>query len=316
MKLPQLRFERAGIHTTLQDHGRPRYQHLGIGESGAMDVTALSALNFLLDQRQAVLEFTTIGPKLVLEGGDVTFAAGGDFEFDIVTSGVRIPGKCYRTYTISAGDRIEVSRIATGTYGYLAFANRILIDPVLDSLSMDTRSGIGPLDGRSFQSQDVIPLGDLTSSVRRKLRGIPSTYRPRIIRYLPGPQHDRFQPDLDGLTFCVDHRKNRVAMRLLGSKIVNTKSPDIPSEGIVKGAIQITPDGDPIVLLSDHGTVGGYPKIGVVISADFETLAQMPVNAEFQFRRVDFAEADRARMFEDQRIQRLCSMENINDTSK
>lgn len=105
-------------------------------------------------------------------------------------------------------------------------------------------------------------------------------------------------------------------MRLLGSKIVNTKSPDIPSEGIVKGAIQITPDGDPIVLLSDHGTVGGYPKIGVVISADFETLAQMPVNAEFQFRRVDFAEADRARMFEDQRIQRLCSMENINDTSK
>ena len=311
-----LRFERAGLHTTLQDRGRPGYQHLGVGESGVIDITVMQALNFLLARDQAVLEFTTVGPVLVVEGGAVTFAAGGDFEFDIIVSGVAIPGRCYRTYTLSTGDRIQVTTTPPGTYGYLAFGNALLVDPVLGSLSMDTRSGIGPWPGRSFQNGDEIPLGEIAVGGNQRLRQVPSPYRSRVIRYLPAPQHDRFQQDLDGLTFRVDHRKNRVGMWLQGHRIQDSAAHDIMSEGIVKGAVQITPEGEPIVLLSDHGTVGGYPKIGVVISADFENLAQMPTGSEFVFRRVDFQEADRARAFEDRRRSQICSKENLDAASE
>lgn len=287
-----------GMLTTVQDGGRVGCQKYGVPVSGAMDVVALRAANRLAGNREgaAALEMTVIGPELRFEEPAVIVLTGGNL-------GPRLSGQpvpMWQPVRVATGAVLSFSGRRDGLRGYLAIGGGIDVPEVLGSRSTYTRSGFGGYQGRAIRAGDRIPLGrseadDTPAAKHGPARAVP-VYRPdRTVRVILGPQDDAFTEEgvrtFLGETYAVSAQSDRIGCRLQGPPIRHRSGADIVSDGTPFGAVQVSGDGMPIVLMADRGTTGGYTKIATVVSVDLPALAQAAPGDRIRFTAIAAAEA-------------------------
>jgi len=289
---------RAGINTTYQDKGRFHMQHLGLAPGGCMDLKAFIIANALVgnNPEDGVLEFAYQGPLLKLVKGETKIVITGNVLFQIIkTNNKIINGECNKSYDLNEGDQIDILATRKSAYGYLAVEGGFDVKPFCNSVSILARAHIGPNDGEKIKIKDKIIIKRNSSNKKNFETKVPIKDK-NIIRVLNGPQFDYFskesQKDFFSKDYKITNLTDRMGMRLQGSTIKNTVSTNIRSEGITKGAIQVPADGQPIVLLTDYPTIGGYPKIANVISADYHLLAQKIPGEKILFQNVELREAE------------------------
>ncbi|MFJ5830997.1 biotin-dependent carboxyltransferase family protein [Streptomyces sp. NPDC093089] len=265
---------RAGALTTVQDLGRAGYAHLGVPRSGALAPTAVRLVNRLVGNAEsaAVLETTVDGCALRPRCA-VTVAVGG------APCPVRVDGRPAAWGTgvrVAAGAVLEIGAAVRGLRSYVAFGGGIGAEPVLGSRSTDLLSGLGP---EPLTEGTVLPLGAETA-VRGRVDAPPWPGPPDelVLRVRLGPRDDWFTAaalrTLATRAYRVSPASNRIGLRLEGPALERAVPGELASEGMVLGAVQVPPDGHPVVFLADHPTTGGYPVVGVVREADLEAAAQ------------------------------------------
>ncbi|MEU8591371.1 biotin-dependent carboxyltransferase family protein [Streptomyces sp. NPDC048664] len=270
---------RAGALTTVQDLGRPGHAHLGVPRSGALDMPAAALVNRLVGNPPgaAVLE-TTLDGCAVRPRHEVTVVVGGapcavtvDGRPAAWGAPVRVPG----------GALLDVGRARGGVRGYVGVAGGVAVEPVLGSRSTDLLSGLGPAP---LATGDVLPLGEPARGGRAGAGVDAAAWvappAELVLRVTLGPRHDWFTAE-SVRTFLtrayrVSSASNRVGLRTEGPALVRAPAlrRELPSEGMVSGAVQVPPDGRPVVFLADHPTTGGYPVVGVVRGADLAAAGQ------------------------------------------
>ena len=290
---------RAGINSTFQDQGRENFYHIGIPFSGAMDNRNFVISNALVnnDDKQGVIEFAYQGPLFEFNGENISFSITGDVKFKIIKKdNTIINGECYKSYILNHKDKLDIISTNKSIYGYLAVSGGFSLDKILNSYSTFSRANVGPYNGKKLFLKQKIFINKRNRPLQSKqVKYLNSKIE--YIRILKGTNYDYFSKEgIDNFLtkeFVVTKLTDRMGMRIAGPKIQNIKEKNIRSEGIVKGTIQIPPDGNPIIMLSDHGTIGGYPKIGVVISADYDKLVQLVPNTKIKFKLIDLHEAEK-----------------------
>jgi biotin-dependent carboxylase-like uncharacterized protein len=273
-----------GLLTTVQDLGRSGFAHLGVSRSGALDVPALVRANALVGNPDtaAGLETTLTGVSLRAEA-DVTIAVAGAVA-PITVDGE--PVAFDTAFPVGAGAVVEVGPAQTGVRSYVAVAGGFTVAAVLGSRSTDTLSGLGP---PPMRAGFVLPIGASPQPRPESMPALPSAPAESelTIRIRMGPRHDWFSvPARDALLaepYTLTVKSNRVGARLAGPNLSRSVAGELPSEGIVLGAIQVTADGQPLVFLADHPTTGGYPVIAVVERADLPLLAQARPGTAIRF---------------------------------
>ena len=203
-------------------------------------------------------------------------------------------GECYRTIEINNGDIIDIISTNKSVYGYFSVNGGFKLEKVWDSFSTTIRAKVGPNNGQKLIDDQEIKLKEGNSSSQRKLDYIDTKIE--FIRVIKGTNFNYFSEqsikDFFSKRFEVTKLTDRMGMRIHGIKLINENYTNIKSEGLVKGTIQIPADGNPIILLSDHGTIGGYPKFGVVISADYDKLVQITPGSKIKFKEIDLKDAE------------------------
>ncbi|MFF3609526.1 biotin-dependent carboxyltransferase family protein [Streptomyces sp. NPDC002463] len=265
---------RAGALTTVQDLGRTGYAHLGVPRSGALDPAAVRLVNRLVGNPEdsAVLETTVSGCALRPRCA-VTVAVGG------APCPVRVDGRPAAwgtTVRVGAGSVLEVGTAVRGLRSYVAVGGGIAVAPVLGSRSTDLLSGLGPAP---LVEDTVLPLGpDTGAGVAVDAPPWPGPPDELVLRVRLGPRDDWFTADalraLSTRAYRVSPASNRIGLRLGGPPLERAVAGELPSEGMVLGAVQVPPDGRPVVFLADHPTTGGYPVVAVVREADLGAAAQ------------------------------------------
>ena len=294
---------RAGINSTFQDQGRENFYHMGLPFSGAMDNRNFVISNALVnnEDKQGVIEFAYQGPLFEFNGENISFSITGDVKFKIIKKdNTIINGECYKSYILTHKDKLDIISTNKSVYGYVAVSGGFSLDKILNSYSTFSRANVGPFDGKKLFLKQKILINKINQQLQSKqVKYLNSKIE--YIRILKGTNYDYFSKEgiNNFLTkeFVVTKLTDRMGMRIEGPKIENIKEKNIRSEGIVKGTIQIPPDGNPIIMLSDHGTIGGYPKIGVVISADYDKLVQLVPNTKIKFKLIDLHEAEKLYKF-------------------
>ena len=288
---------REGINSTFQDLGRNNFYHIGLPFSGAMDKRNYLIANKLVGNQhnEAVIEFAYQGPLLKIEEGNINFAISGDVKFNIKKDDKLFNGQCYKTYFLSKNDEIDIISTNKSVYGYFAVSGGFELNKNFGSFSTTVRANVGSNNGNKLSKNEKFLIKDIKNkNISKNIEYINS--KVEYIRILKGTNFDYFSDDsINDLTskkFIVSKLSDRMGMRLQGSKIKNMKETNIRSEGLVKGVIQVPADGDPIIMLSDHGTIGGYPKIAVVISADYDKLIQIPPGNTLKFKLIELKEAE------------------------
>ncbi len=297
-----LRVLSPGLHTTVQDLGRSQAQHLGIPVSGALDSVSFRLANLLAgnDETAGALEMIAQGASFEVSGGSVRLAlAGPDARLEPIEGGEPIGAKAYQSFTLESGARFRIRLGGASSVCYLAAEGGYAVPHIMGSQSTFVRGGMGGFQGRPLQSDDEIPLSQERASSRPEL-GLPAPAFPKQseFRIILGPQDDYFSEDeiaaFLAANFTISHESDRMGFRLSGLRLTHAKGYNIISDGIAHGAIQVPGSGEPIILLADRQTTGGYPKIGVVISADLPALGRLRPGERLSFRAVDFEEARRA----------------------
>jgi biotin-dependent carboxylase-like uncharacterized protein len=289
---------RSGINTTFQDKGRFHMQHLGVTPGGCMDLGSFLISNALVGNPsdEGVLEFAYQGPLLKLIQGRTKIAISGNVLFQIIKKDNETTnGTCNRSYDLNEGDQINILATKQSAYGYLAVEGGFDLKPFCNSVSILTRAQIGPNEGKRIKINDQIII-KRNSNIKKNFITKVLNKSNSLIRVLKGPQFDYFskesQKDFFSKDYKITNLTDRMGMRLEGLILKNIASTNIRSEGITKGAIQVPADGQPIVLLTDHPTIGGYPKIANVISADYHLLAQKIPGEKILFQNVELQEAE------------------------
>jgi len=289
---------RAGVNTTIQDKGRNHLYHVGIAVSGAIDQRNYALSNKLIENElnEAVIEFAYQGPLLKLKNGKINFVITGDIFFKIIRKNLEVEdGECYKSYILDEEEQIDIISTKNSTYGYLAINGGFDLKKTWDSYSMNTKANIGPNDGKKYALNDKIFIkkSEIKNLKKRKINYNHSTEN--IIRIIKGTNFDYFSNDaIDKFLsedFLITNLVDRMGVRLKGPKLDNIVNTNIKSEGLVRGVIQVPADGNPIIMLSDHGTVGGYPKIGVIIAADLDLIGQLTPGTKINFKEVSLEEA-------------------------
>ena len=295
---------RPGINTTYQDFGRKNLYHIGVPFSGAMDNRNYLISNKLVNNKMnsAVIEFAYQGPMLKFNGESTTFAITGDVNFNIKRkkNSILEKGNSYQTYNLKSGDEIDILSTNRSVYGYLAIAGNIDVKLFGNSCSTNTKAKIGSNDGEKIKKGDKIFFSNLSNKNQIKKLNYINT-KIEQIRVIRGTNYNYFSKESKNIffknEFNVTKLTDRMGMRLEGNKIKNIVDTNIKSEGLIKGTIQIPADGNPIIMLSDHGTIGGYPKIGVVISADYDKLVQIAPSSKIKFKEVSLSDAEKLYKF-------------------
>ena len=288
---------RAGVNTTFQDQGRSNLYHIGIPFSGAMDNRNYSLANKLTGNKlnSPVIEFAYQGPHLKYTGEKINIAVTGDVVFKIIKSGTEIDGNCYESYQIESGDQINLISTNKSVYGYLAIGGGLDLKLQWNSCSINTKANIGSNDGKKLENGQKINILNINSDQTKKKTNYINS-KVENIRVIKGPNFDYFSEEGKKIffekEFTVSKLSDRMGMRLEGSKIENIVNTNIKSEGLIKGVIQVPADGNPIIMLSDHGTVGGYPKIGVVASVDYDRLVQISPGSKVKFKEINLSDAE------------------------
>ncbi len=289
---------RPGIHTTYQDKGRANLYHVGIPFSGVMDNRNFLILNALLNNETNIvaLEFAYQGPLLKFNGESAIIAITGDVSFEILRNGNKSEvGNCYKTYLVEKNDQINIISTNKSVYGYFGVHGGFKTNSFQDSYSTYTIAKVGGNNGEKLKfDQKIFMEKDHNQFFSRSIDF--SNSKIEKIRVIKGPNFDFFSDDSKKKFFLkyfnVTKLTDRMGMRLSGEKLENIKQTNIKSEGLNKGVIQVPADGNPIIMLSDHGTIGGYPKIAVVISCDYDKLVQLIPGAKVKFELVDLNQAE------------------------
>ena len=294
--------ERSGIHTTFQDSGYVNLQHLGITPGGVVDDNLFKIANKLLDNNlnEPIIEFAYQGPRLRLEKGNAHIVITGNVHFTISKKSEdfsEIIGESFNTYQLNEGDIADILATKSSIYGYFSIAGGFNINKYNNSGSTLVLSTIGPNDGKTIQESQLIKFSRKSNNRTLNQLSYLSNHKNNTIRVLEGPQIDFFSNEeikkFFERPFKISNNTNRMGIRLKENKISSINSPNIPSEGIIKGSVQVPGDGNPIVLMVDHPTIGGYPKIATVILSDIAKLAQLSAGKEIQFQKVSIEKAEK-----------------------
>ena len=297
---PGLKVLAPGLCTTVQDLGRFGYQNIGVPVSGALDGFGLRLANALAGnpQEAPALEILISGPTLEIAADTARVALTG--------VGASLGIRSERPRSVAAGQSVTVRRgdvvqIALGRQsacGYLAVEGGIAVPRVLGSASTYVRAALGGLNGRALQRGNLVPLAAECASERSELRAsvLPSAPADQPVRVVLGPQHKYFRKGslaaLLDAEFRVSKDADRMGMRLDGPLLHHKRGWDIVSDAIATGSIQVPGSGQPIVLLADHQTTGGYPKIATVISADLSALGRCRPGDPLRFAAVEVEMAE------------------------
>ena len=313
-----------GMLTSVQDLGRTGHRQQGIHPGGALNLLALSTANLLVGNpiTAAGLEITMGACEMRFQKDTRIAVCGDDFD-------ARLDGKSIAPYWSSpvfAGQTLKLAPCspagASAIRTYLAVAGGIDTEPVLGSRSTDLKAGFGGYKGRALRKGDRVPTADIAPpSLSGPAFGVRSPQwsglgvlehdsRQHItLRVLPGPEYEQFtvaaREHLWQGKWRITPNSNRMGYRLEGPELKRKQSRDLLSHGVVPGVIQVPPSGQPIILLGDAQTTGGYPKIGVVISADLWKLAQAPLNARLQLQQCDLEQALRASQEQQNYLQQI-----------
>jgi antagonist of KipI len=267
--------------TTVQDLGRWGFQASGVPVAGPMDEYSHRLANRLVGNppSAAALEITLIGPELAAHG-DVTCAVAGA-AFDLIAGGARVP--MHAPFTLRAGDRLAFGPRSAGARASLAVAGGFDVAAVFGSRSTSLISAMGPFDGRALKPGDLLPIAPAATIARAAVAApavpLPLPEGGATVRVVPGPQQAFFTPlayeTLFGSRYVVTPQSNRMGYRLAGPALQHANRADMLSDATPLGTLQVPASGQPILLMADRQTTGGYPKIGVVTSADMPLAGQL-----------------------------------------
>jgi len=281
-----------GIFSTIQDLGRWGYQKYGISVSGVMDEVSARLANILVgnEENAAVIEFYMKGPTIKFHTSGY-FVVGGDVVVKLNNKEI----SPWTRYKANVGDVLKIDFLKSGAYGYIAFSGGIDIEPILGSRSTYLRAKIG----KRLEAGDKIPIG-LNYNIP-PVESLPESLRPKYsnqveVRVVLGPNEDHFTEN--GIKtflsswYTLTPESDRMGYRLDGPKIEHSKlGPDIITDAVPLGSIQVSGNGLPIIMLADRQTTGGYAKIGVVIRVDIPKVAQLRPGGKIRFRKVSVDEA-------------------------
>lgn len=312
MALGSLQIVKPGLLTTVQDLGRYGHQASGVPVAGPMDTFSHRLANQLAGNEPdaATLEITLIGPELIVDADTTMAIAGGQFEVLCDERPVSIGA----SFPIARGQRLKFGRVLQGARAYLAVAGGIQTPAVLGSRATHLVSRMGGLAGRALVAGDVVPVFDQEASrPLRKAQGLTLPSKGRaLLRVMPGPQADWFDADamktIAGVSFRISPQSNRMGYRLQGPPLARSRDGELISEPLGIGAIQVPSAGEPILLMADRQTAGGYPKIGYVISADLPLAGQLAPGDFIEFHLCSAQEAVAALIARERQLLRLADL--------
>src|ERR1700704_5558371 len=300
----------AGFLTTVQDLGRPGFRRFGVSVGGALDSHGFRLVNLLVgnDETAAGFEITLGGLRLNLPDERLIAWCGG--EFDVSVDSFSLPPG--RAAVIRAGEELSIKQPRRGCRAWLAISGGVDLPKVLESRSTDLRSNFGGLVGRPLRDGDAISLGENSSWAQRLLDSLrqdriaswsappawagPAQALP-VLRIARGADWDRFDDSarqaLLTETFIVSPDSDRMGARLAGPVLQRNDHVDLVSEAVAPGTIQVPPNGNPILLLGDCQTIGGYPKIAHVLTIDLPIAAQLRAGDRVKFRETSLTDAHR-----------------------
>jgi antagonist of KipI len=305
----QIKVERPGILTTIQDLGRRGYQKYGIIASGVMDNWALRIGNAVVGNKpeEAGLEITMSGPVLELPAGLFFSLTGGDLKAEI--EGVAVP--MWRPIHVKEKCQLRFGRPVLGCRSYMTVSGGFNVAEVMGSKSTYLRAALGGLQGRALQKDDVLTIGtpfiaegkwrERAASFSAPCWYVPECYVPLTketvsLRYTVGGQWSAFskssQRDFSTAVFSLSNQSDRMGYRLSGPKLTFKNSLEMISEAVAFGSVQVPPDGNPIILMADRQTAGGYPKIGQIILADLAKMGQLSPGSKVRFSEVSLQDAE------------------------
>jgi biotin-dependent carboxylase-like uncharacterized protein len=275
---------RPGPLTTIQDCGRFGYAHLGVPRSGALDGPALAAANRLVGNTTSAAGLETTVGGVALRAARRCWVAVTGAAAEVTVDGQ--PVLWGQAVELAAGQVLVVGPARQGLRSYVAISGGIAVEPVLGSRSTDLLSGLGP---PPLRAGDVLPLGPPAAPppTRPEPMSAGPPPEPIPLHLALGPRHDWFTDaavrTLLTETYVVSTVSNRIALRLDGPRLARSRPDELPSEGVVLGAVQVPADGRPLVFLHDHPTVGGYPVVGVLEPPDLAHCAQARPGAAVRF---------------------------------
>lgn len=298
--MASLRVITPGMLTTIQDRGRWGWQSRGVPVAGPMDPCSHRLANLMVGNESdaATIEVTLVGPEVEFDDERIAAVTGADFELavDGRSTAMNAP------FAVPGGSVLRFGTRRRGARAYLAISGGIAVPPVLGSRSTHVPSAMGGLDGRSLRAGDRLPLGKRgRESFRAALSGqksgesrlfstpkmTPVPFSPATVRILPGPQLDRFASDaldaLQSVAYIVDTNSNRMGFRLQGPVLRHAGAAEMLSDATTVGALQVPTGGQPILLMADRQTTGGYPSLATVISADIGLAGQLAPGDSISF---------------------------------
>ncbi|WP_433749947.1 biotin-dependent carboxyltransferase family protein [Paenibacillus amylolyticus] len=310
---------RPGLLSTVQDEGRTGYRRYGIHPGGVMDTFAARAANMLVgnSRHAAVLEMTMTGPELRFQESQLISLCGADLTATVD----HLPVPLWRPVLVRAGSVLKFGSCRHGLRGYLAFAGGIAVPEVMGSRSTDLKTGLGGVEGRALHVGDLLPMGEPSVEARvwmqRMEKKAEENERDHRLLAPAWFLSERERPDYDGRyvirvmqskdnllfsqesleqfyteTYVISPQSDRMGYRLQGSRLELDQPLDRLSEAITYGTVQVPPDGQPIILMADHQTIGGYPVIAQVAQVDMPILAQARLGTRISFAQITH---DRAR---------------------
>ncbi|MEG0813223.1 MAG: biotin-dependent carboxyltransferase family protein [Clostridium sp.] len=292
-----IKFANGGFLTTIQDAGRTGFQESGVPVTGVMDTRSYHLANILVgnQENEAVLEVTLMGPMFEFTSDNIVAVTGADL-------GAKINGKdipMYEAVKAKKGDSMSFMGIKSGSRAYVAFAGGLDIPLVMGSRSTHLKSKLGGLDGRKIGAGDEIeflaPKTELPNFSARKTAAEDFKFTECTLRVVMGPQDDCFTEQgiatFLGHDYALTNEADRMGLRFEGELIEHKNGGDIITDGISFGAVQIPSHGQPIVMMADHQTTGGYTKIASVISVDLPKAAQMKPGCKVRFKQISIEEA-------------------------
>ena len=292
--------QKGGILTTIQDLGRYEYRRFGVNPSGVMDQTAARLINILLcnDEGEAVLEMHFPAPQIVFETNTIFAIGGGDFTPELDDQ----PIENWRPVFAKKGGTLKFTGKALGNRAYLEVRGGFTIDEWLGSSSTNLAANIGGFEGRKMESGDRIKTNQKSKKpavvLARRISNslIPQYSNFPTIRIIRGAEFENLTKAsrelLQNQDYSISTNSNRMGFRLSGEPISLSKQFELISSAVCFGTIQLLPDGQLIVLMADHQTSGGYPRIAHVISRDLPLLAQLGANDKVAFQIIDNKNAE------------------------
>lgn len=315
-----LRIIKPGLLTSIQDLGRKGFQQHGVIVSGAMDGHSLRIANMLVgnEEGEAALEITLMGPTIKIGKNCLISITGGNLSPTIDNQSVPM----WKPILVKKGSILRFEGCKSGCRAHLSVSGGFAIPEVMESKSTYLRAGIGGYMGRALKADDVLEFNEPSKIIgNRTFKGSFSfpmwfvnekEFMPGgkpLIRFIDGSQYESFtdssKDSFVAEAFKVSNQSDRMGYRLSGPTLELKDNGELLSEAVTNGSVQVPPDGNPIILLADSQTTGGYPKIAQVITADLPIIAQVKPGETIQFSRVNLKEAEKLLLQKERQLKEL-----------